>query len=184
MPYVAKLVGKRFGRLTVIERAGTHKFGFAIWRCQCDCGNETTATTGALRSGHKGSCGCWARDVHRIPEAEWILKEHFRKYREVAQAKGREFALTLEQFRDLTNAPCHYCGRVRTKTMKRTNSLGNAYERACNGIDRFDNSQGYTPENAVPCCEDCNRAKLTMSADQYVALCHLVSNRHQLAEQV
>lgn len=183
MPYVAKLVGERFGRLTVIERAGTHKFGFAIWRCRCDCGNETTTTTGSLRSGHTSSCGCWAREVRRIPAAEWILKEHYRKYRETAQSKGRAFDLTLEQFRAMTDAPCYYCGRVKTKLMKRTNSLGNAYERACNGLDRFDNDKGYTMENSVPCCEDCNRAKLRMTAQQYIDLCHLVAVRHDATQE-
>jgi 5-methylcytosine-specific restriction endonuclease McrA len=28
------------------------------------------------------------------------------------------------------------------------------------GIDRVDNSIGYTPDNCVPCCTQCNRIKL------------------------
>ena len=32
------LLGQRFGRLTVIERAGSDKHYHAHWRCQCDCG--------------------------------------------------------------------------------------------------------------------------------------------------
>jgi hypothetical protein len=30
-----------------------------------------------------------------------------------------------------------------------------------NGIDRVDNSKGYTPENTVPCCKICNKIKGT-----------------------
>lgn len=181
MPYVAKLAGQKFGRLTVIERHGTHKHGFAIWLCRCDCGNEITTTTGSLRSGHTSSCGCYSREMRRIPEAEWILKQIFRKYRETAQSKDREFTLTLEQFRQLIQLPCHYCGRERTKTIRRTTNWGNAYEYSCNGVDRYDNDQGYTPENSVPCCEDCNRAKLQMSADEYITLCNLIADRHKAA---
>lgn len=35
------LTGMKFGRLTVIERAGKTKQGNALWKCKCDCGNET-----------------------------------------------------------------------------------------------------------------------------------------------
>lgn len=32
-----------------------------------------------------------------------------------------------------------------------------------NGIDRIDNSKNYTPNNCVPCCEVCNKAKRHLS---------------------
>ena len=51
------LTGQRFGRLTVIERAGT-KHGEAVWRCRCDCGNEVVVSGYKLRTGHSKSCGC------------------------------------------------------------------------------------------------------------------------------
>ena len=31
------LTGMKFGRLTVIERAGKTKQGNALWKCKCDC---------------------------------------------------------------------------------------------------------------------------------------------------
>ena len=34
------LLGKRFGRLTVIAPAENTKAGKARWICRCDCGNE------------------------------------------------------------------------------------------------------------------------------------------------
>lgn len=47
-----RLVGQRFGMLTVLRRyAGTY------WDCRCDCGNETTVFGGALTSGRTKSCG-------------------------------------------------------------------------------------------------------------------------------
>lgn len=58
MPKRIDLTGQRFGHLTVLERAGTGKNHQVLWRCVCDCGNETTATTGTLRRGAKKSCGC------------------------------------------------------------------------------------------------------------------------------
>lgn len=52
------LVGKHFGHLDVIaksEKRGKH--GEYYWICRCDCGRKTLATTGALNSGEKRSCG-------------------------------------------------------------------------------------------------------------------------------
>lgn len=52
------LIGKRFGRLTVIAQAPSDKNGNRKWRCICDCGGEHIATTGNLQSGRTTNCGC------------------------------------------------------------------------------------------------------------------------------
>ena len=54
-----KLVGHTFGRLTVIERAGSDKHQKALWLCKCSCGNEVTVPSGSLTSGQTLSCGCY-----------------------------------------------------------------------------------------------------------------------------
>ena len=54
-----ELVGKRFGKLTVVCRNGldaTRKN--AVWSCLCDCGKTTNVSTSHLKSGHTKSCGC------------------------------------------------------------------------------------------------------------------------------
>ncbi len=63
-PPLKDYVGKRFGMLTVIsyveKRDGQH-----IWRCRCDCGNETEVRQTYLQSGHTISCGCAQADMIR-----------------------------------------------------------------------------------------------------------------------
>lgn len=49
--------GKRYGKLMVLERAGT-KEGQATWLCQCDCGNKVIIRGSTLRNGESMSCGC------------------------------------------------------------------------------------------------------------------------------
>lgn len=56
------ITGQKFGRLTVIEDTGKRQSGAVVWRCKCDCGNETEVTTGNLQSGHTTSCGCYAKE--------------------------------------------------------------------------------------------------------------------------
>ena len=51
------MVGKRFGRLVVLERAG-NAGPCAAWRCRCDCGNEIVTNGSCLRRGQTRSCGC------------------------------------------------------------------------------------------------------------------------------
>ena len=35
------LTGMKFNKLTVIEQAGHDCYGKILWRCLCECGNET-----------------------------------------------------------------------------------------------------------------------------------------------
>jgi ribosomal protein L13 len=51
------LAGMEFGKLTVIESAGSDKHKKRLWRCKCDCGNEVIVIASHLRSGNTKSCG-------------------------------------------------------------------------------------------------------------------------------
>jgi len=50
--------GQVFGRLTVTEQAGRDKLKKVLWRCRCECGNETVVVSGSLVTGNTTSCGC------------------------------------------------------------------------------------------------------------------------------
>ena len=52
------LVGKRFGRLLVVEKADSKK-SHARWRCLCDCGKQCIVYGSELKSGNTTSCGCY-----------------------------------------------------------------------------------------------------------------------------
>lgn len=54
---VPEWIGRRFGMLVVLAEAGRRRRA-RLWRCVCDCGQETFATTGSLNAGSKVSCGC------------------------------------------------------------------------------------------------------------------------------
>ena len=62
MTMLVDLRGKKFGRLTPIEVVGSDKYSKHIWKCKCDCGNTTYATTELLTSGKTKSCGCYKQD--------------------------------------------------------------------------------------------------------------------------
>lgn len=56
-PKFENLVGRQFGRLTVVKFAGMNG-PRAYWRCQCECGNRTVAASNHLKRGGVQSCGC------------------------------------------------------------------------------------------------------------------------------
>lgn len=64
---VEDLTDKKYGRLTVMEFAGTRIFGDgqskSVWKCMCECGNEIIASASNLKSGYVRSCGCLKRET-------------------------------------------------------------------------------------------------------------------------
>lgn len=55
------LTGKKFGRLTVIERDKARKGTW--WKCVCDCGAEKYAPSVRLTNGQTQSCGCFQKEL-------------------------------------------------------------------------------------------------------------------------
>lgn len=55
------MIGQRFGRLVVLERAESNGRQ-AKWKCQCDCGRISTPFGFSLKSGDSKSCGCVAAE--------------------------------------------------------------------------------------------------------------------------
>lgn len=71
------------------------------------------------------------------------------RYRTRADKKNLQWLLTDEQFINLIEGDCTYCG-----------SAGGT-------INRIDSSLGYTMDNAVSCCVMCSRMKLDLSIDDW-----------------
>ncbi len=65
------LIGRKFGRLTVITDSGTRSFkGDIIWTCLCDCGKTKNISQRYLCDSHVPSCGCWAQELNQQPRVE------------------------------------------------------------------------------------------------------------------
>lgn len=62
MSELIDMIGKKFGRLTVIERAENAKNGKTKWKCICECGNCVIVEGRHLRKGETKSCGCYHRE--------------------------------------------------------------------------------------------------------------------------
>ena len=70
------------------------------------------------------------------------VEGRYSKYKQSAKEKGLEFSISIEDFEDWLLTSCIYCG----------------FEEVV-GLDRIDNSKGYTQHNVVPCCTLCNKTR-------------------------
>lgn len=149
--------GTIFNRLTVIEHIP--KQGY---RCLCECGNITIARSTNLRAGKTKSCGCWNKDKNSkfiLPDNQTAKNRIFKNYEAAAKRRKYSFELTKQEFTNLIIKPCHYCGSE--------HSLLEG-EFKYNGVDRVDNTLGYTIENAVSCCKICNNSKASLSKEDWL----------------
>lgn len=87
------------------------------------------------------------------------LKHNFGAYKTNAKAKGLIFAITLNEFMEIVEKPCYYCG-------------GEGY-----GIDRLDNSMGYLKGNIVSCCSMCNYMKNAYTEEDFISQCIKIAKR-------
>lgn len=170
-PYRIDLTGKKLGKLTALEPIGQSNWRrYSIWRFQCECGAiiERTASSvlGTLRRGYSPNCGkSSCNNFPKLAPGEAVKKQVIRAYRRAAYTRGFVFELPDELITRLMASNCFYCGAEPLTVAWRKDANG-VYLR--NGIDRVDSTKGYTPDNVVPCCKHCNRAKTDLSYDKFI----------------
>lgn len=167
MNKIKTLVGKRFGKLLVVER--TRKNRTTFYTCKCDCGKSTTTTHSNLSSGATKSCGCLVaetRGKERKPVEEVVSRAILNVYKRNARNRKYKWTLPYDKFIKLINGNCYYCGSGLSNEF----TWRYKYEVTSlpfNGIDRIDNTIGYTINNCVSCCHTCNSAKGELTFDQF-----------------
>lgn len=143
------MIGKRFGRLTVIEESSIRKNATIYWICKCDCGTVTVPLNGtSLRNGTTKSCGCLS--VDRLLERNHVhgmCKPRTRLYTIWDNMKQRCGNSNRKEFKN-------YGGRGITVCDEWKNSFQAFYEWSiANGyaddltIDREDVNGNYEPSN-------------------------------------
>lgn len=100
------------------------------------------------------------RQEHKeeISRKRKTITRRFSSYKSMAKYNNRDFYLTFEEFKELIESGCYYCG-----SKKRI------------GIDRKDNSIGYIKDNCVSCCWPCNYIKGVANDKNFISVCLAVS---------
>lgn len=168
---VQDITGKVFSRLTVIkqvQRPENVKNKESYWMCKCECGKEIIVNSGSLKNGHTNSCGCYHLDKISIKHGQAAINSLINGYIRSAKERNLDFDLSKEEFLNLTKQNCYYCGKEPSQISTNKSKINNGIY-IYNGVDRVDSSVGYTLDNCVPCCKQCNIAKMTQSKTDFLS---------------
>lgn len=149
------LTGQKFNLLTVLERDYSKKR--VAWKCKCDCGNYTIATSDLLKRNEVKSCGCLNHKpkhnltktrLHRI----WIqMKQRCNNPKSDSYYKyGAKNIKVCEEWNNKQN------GFINFKNWAYENGYSDELS-----IDRIDVFKGYSPSN----CRWVNNEIQTLNRD-------------------
>lgn len=148
--YAKDMIGKRYGRLVVLDidhyEYNSRGYKRTYLRCKCDCGNEKVIIAYSLSHGYTASCGC-------------LNKESLSK---TATKHGKSNTRIYHIYKDMLRR----CNDPKRKTYPRYGgrgikvcpeweksfeafyewSMANGYSDELT-IDRKDNDKGYSPDN-------------------------------------
>jgi hypothetical protein len=75
--------------------------------------------------------------------------------------------LTFEEWSNLIQQNCHICGSIPTLKEGKVHMIAGT-RVPINGIDRIENSKGYTITNVRPCCSTCNYMKHKLDDEKFL----------------
>lgn len=147
------LSGKRFGRLKVLYKTGETKYGKALWRCKCDCGNYKDTISMSLKNGDVQSCGCLQKETRQSNALKIKHKKHgmadSRLYRIYHDMVSRCYRKSINGYGNYGGRGIRVCeewlGEEGFMNFMKW-SLDNGYNDEVT-IDRLDSNGNYEPRN-------------------------------------
>lgn len=189
-PKRLELTGATFGEWKVISFCAINHHRNTTWNVRCSCGTERVLPGRALTSGKSKSCGC----LHFLDGKNAAYSLLWSHYTHGARKRGYAWELSKSQFIDLIGKDCHYCGAgpepsdivVKQAVASARHAKGRVRERvfnrerpAINGVDRVDNTIGYTVENSRTCCAMCNQMKMSYTEDAFIKKCEEIVSKQK-----
>lgn len=182
-----QMVGKTFGRLTVIKRVGSKIYSEntskqSLWLCQCECGNLTEAVGTLLKRGITKSCGCLQKEsIRKIATKHGHGRE--RLYGVWASIKNRCYCKTEPSYHYYGGKGITMCDEWKNDYMAfRRWAYANGYDKNAEymqcTIDRIDVNGNYCPENCrwvnqkIQCNNKSNNKKIKYM-DKYYTIAEL-----------
>lgn len=177
---IPQMIDKIFGYLKVIKYSRTEikevldnrynklypqKFYYLI--CDCICGKQVEVLYGALNRT-TFSCGCVNGGDKRRKYSDPLEANAREAY--LFYSKNKPGNLSFEQFLELSQLPCYYCGKLPSNITRGSTKRGFRYDNPFiySGLDRVDNSKPHSYDNCVPCCDVCNGAKSDLSKQEFL----------------
>lgn len=91
----------------------------------------------------------YAREYYKT---RLTLASQYSRLLAAKKERNKDVLLSFDEFVSIVKKVCAYCGE----------------EKERRGVDRIDNSLGYTKENSNSCCKICNYMKKTMTVKDFL----------------
>lgn len=138
--------GDKFGKLTVIEPAGSNTHSKQMWLCKCDCGNTCIKITSSLKKAKMASCGCYVPIIHGKSHSQiysvWggMLERCNNKNSDYYDYYGGRGISVCEEWRDFANF-AEDMGEIPTGyVIDRIDPCGNYNKENCRWVTRSESS--------------------------------------------
>lgn len=169
-----KYIGKNVGCLHIddIDLSSIDK-NRIYFICTCNvCGSKLRIRNDGIENKRDVPCcknciGKWRakhfEELYKDKPAK-IYRVKCTHFRTNAILRNIPFNLTVDDVAEICSKPCFYCGKP-----------------CCLGIDRIDNSKGYTVDNCVPCCGCCNKMKMDLELSFFLEqIVKIYNNLHNI----
>ena len=183
--------GQVFSDWTLLEEAAPNKAKQQRWLCECKCGTVKTIQIYDLKGLKSTQCSNCRSKENRINPLDNAWNRAMYIYIRNAKIRGYEWGLSMAYFKEVSLQNCYYCNaKPRQNNIGSSNyiysrkvrnlSIDHAFAESRiiynNGLDRIDNTKGYTEENVVACCTNCNMAKKELSSAEFRQLITQIYN--------
>lgn len=175
-----QLVGKTFGKLTVLSVGEKQKDGQRLWLCHCTCGQEKFITTAALTLRRAESCGCTGKSGSK--NCKWtgfgeISGGYWSSLKACAKTRDIPFDLNIKNAWDLFLKQDRKCALSGVDICFGNVGLpyGKRHSTVSASLDRIDSRKSYSLSNVHWCHKIVNLMKRDLPIDLFIRWCSAVS---------
>lgn len=146
----SNMIGKVFGRLTVISRLSPYPSKDIKWNCVCECGKQVMVWGYNLRNNETVSCGCYMKENNaKLNTTHGHSRNHNNglspTYISWSRMKDRCYNKNHEAYNDYGGRGITICNEWKNSFEAFLADMGER-PRAMT-LDRIDNNGGYGPSN-------------------------------------
>lgn len=129
-------------RAKMSQSLGNGKFGNPTDGYICSICKEQKPINEFVKSSKHFDYRCKRCAAYRADRYRKTTRGTYKAAKTIARRRKMSWKIRFAEYASLRNRPCHYCGFRLPRTGL--------------GLDRIDNSKGYSADNVLPCCTECN----------------------------
>lgn len=136
------------------------------WLVECSgCGAQNWQFSSSIDRKKHPCKRCYDKSMRRTDSYPAAMKA-FMSAKGGASRRKLQWDFSIDDYVAIAARPCFYCGENQHEVLPYKSWQ---QSMKINGLDRVDNSLGYTKENVVACCGHCNWAKKDLTQEEFLS---------------